>query len=63
MRVRNKGVTMKQYKHGEFTIVQVLTPQGDRWYNVFKGDVKINQTKELSTISKAKEFCKNHAKG
>lgn len=53
---------MKRYKHGKFIIVQVLTPQGDKWYNVFKDDVKLNPTRELNTLNKAKEFCKTHAK-
>ena len=47
---------MKQYKHKGFIIIQVLTPQGDKWYNVFRDDVKLNTTRELSTLSKAKEF-------
>lgn len=46
---------MKQYKHKGFIIIQV-THQGDKWYNVFKGDTKLNTTRELSTLTKAKEF-------
>jgi len=47
---------MKQYKYKGYTIAKVLTPQGEVWYNVFRGDAKLNLTRDLTTLSKAKAF-------
>jgi len=44
-----------------YTITKVLTPQGDKWYNVFKGDVKLNLSRDLTTLSKAKAFIEAQA--
>lgn len=48
---------MKTYNYKGYTIVLIESLNGvEKWYNIFKNDIKINDNRDINTLTKAKQY-------